>query len=235
MRTPSERIKQGLPADGLPKRRPVKKDDPKSETPVPPSKPPHKTEGNGEAKDVSFAIIQTAGDLEDIWERRMLNPEQKQSEPIRIKRPGMHLRWINLAAHGRYQRARYEEGWEPVHKDQLVDEREIYGVSYTAAGEICRGERQTEMLMWMPEAIFKKIHARKQQKVIQSQRKIKESMVNYGASEMNKRGRPGDQAAEEIMAPRGTDGAFRGSVNFGTEAVEPDDDTLTAIQTEGAE
>jgi len=67
----------------------------------------------------------TDGDLVDIWERRMLNPNQRPSLPIRLKTIGMHIRWINLANNGRYQRARYEEGWVPVERNELQDEREI--------------------------------------------------------------------------------------------------------------
>src|SRR5258708_1956764 len=107
MRTPSERVKQGLPVDGLPKKGRTKKTAP---TAAPPASDP--------------AVLEVDGELQDIWERRVLNPDQRKSTPINIKRPGMHLRWINLASNGRYQRARYEEGWQPVPKDQLVDERE---------------------------------------------------------------------------------------------------------------
>src|SRR4051812_26905046 len=37
------------------------------------------------------------GDLVDIWERRIINPNTRESLPIRITTPGMRLRWINLS------------------------------------------------------------------------------------------------------------------------------------------
>lgn len=220
MRTPSERVKQGLPEEGLPKKR--KKNGQAGEAHVVPEE---KTNGKA-TPELPDDMFEVDGEVHDIWERRMINPETKQGEPIHLKRNGLHLRWINLSNNGRYQRAKYDEGWLPVTKDMLLDEREIYGVSYSVAGEVCRGEKQQEMLMWMPEAVFKKIQARKHQKVLDSQKKIKDSMLQDVATKINdKRGAGrGDEVVERATSSRGTDGAFRGQINFGSEAVEADGD-----------
>src|SRR5262245_44273479 len=136
MRTPKERAAQGLPVDGIPKKpRAAKKPAPQKQ------------------QREQLQKLSTDGDLVDIWERRLLNPNHTESLPIRIKTPGMKLRWINLRNGNRFQRARFEQGWVPVHKDELVNEREIYGVSYTADGSVCRGEKQGEMLMKIPTAV----------------------------------------------------------------------------------
>lgn len=167
----------------------------------------------------------TDGDLVDIWERRMLNPNMKPANPIRLRTPGMHLRWINLSNNGRYQRARYEEGWVPVLRDELTDEKEIYGVSYTTEGWVCRGEKQAEMLMKIPEAVFKKIRDAKYKEVLKTRKQIKENMAQ-GASQHfgNKYNQNrGDEIADAMSN-------LKGEVTFGTERVEPDDADLEIAQ-----
>lgn len=166
----------------------------------------------------------TDGDLVDIWERRMLNPNTKPAKAIRLLTPGMHIRWINLASNGRYQRARYEEGWYPVAKEELKDEREIYGVSYTSEGWVCRGEKQQEMLMKIPEAIWKKIQKTKVDDVMKSRRQIKENMQAAGARHFSDKynSNRGSEIADSL-------GAFKGDVRFGSESVEPDDDDLSRV------
>lgn len=159
----------------------------------------------------------TEGDLVDIWERRMLHPNQRPSLPIRLKTPGMHIRWINLANNGRYQRARYEEGWVPVGRVELQDEREIYGVSFTTEGWVCRGERQQEMLMKIPQAIYNKIRAAKLEEIRRSNKKIKENMQSAGARHFGDKynNNKGDEIADTLSN-------FKGDIKFGTEQVAPD-------------
>lgn len=152
------------------------------------------------------------GDLVDIWERRLLNPDHAESIPIRVSTPGMRLRWINLANRGRYQRARYEQGWVPVHRDELVDEREIYGVSYTSEGYVCRGEKQSEMLMKIPQAVYRKIQERRSDLNTQSYKKLRDNLGSAGYTHFKEKygGSAGDQAAEAASE-------FVGSIKFGTE------------------
>lgn len=154
----------------------------------------------------------TDGDLLDIWERRILNPNHQESNPIRIKTPGMKIRWINLSNRGRFQRARYDQGWVPVQQSELEDEREIYGASFTTEGYVCRGEKQGEMLMKMPIAVYKKIQQRRGELNDLSYKKLRENMGSAGHSHFKEKygGSAGDQAAEAAST-------FVGSVKFGTE------------------
>jgi hypothetical protein len=160
----------------------------------------------------------TDGELVDVWERRLLNPDAHQSTPIRIKTPGMRIRWINLANRGRFQRARYEQGWIPVHQSELMDEREIFGVSFTSEGHVCRGEKQGEMLMKMPEAVYKQIQKRRADLNTQSYAKLKDNLSSAGQQHFKDKysGDAGDIAADAA-------GKFVGSVKFGTERASTDD------------
>ncbi len=171
---------------------------------------------------VDLSAFASDGDLVDIWERRMINPDQRQTKPIRVHTPGLHLRWINLSSNGRYQRARYDEGWVPVLKIELVDEREIYGVSYTTEGYVCRGEKQQEMLMKIPLAVWKKIRARKVELVRQSQQSIKERMQSAGATHFSDKYNTsvGNQVADTL-------GTFKGDIKFGIDQVEPESGDLS--------
>lgn len=161
------------------------------------------------------------GDLIEIWQRRMSNPNQRDERPIRLKIPGMHLRWINLSSNGRYQRARYAEGYVPVRKVELVDEREIFGSSYTTEGFVCRGEKQSEMLMRIPEAVYRQIQSRKFAQIEKSNKQIKDSMKSAGAAHFGNKynNNSGDQIADTLDT-------FKGDVRFGTERMEPDADIL---------
>lgn len=162
--------------------------------------------------------LTTDGDLVDIWERRILNPNTRESLPIRITTPGMRLRWINLSNRGRFQRARYEQGWVPVVKGELVDEREIYGASYTSEGFVCRGEKQTEMLMKIPVAVYRKIQQRRTELNRASYAKLKQNMgsAGYGHFKEKYGGSAGDQAEEAASH-------FVGDVKFGKERVSSDE------------
>lgn len=152
----------------------------------------------------------------DIWERRMLNPDVRigGSHPIRIKTPGFRLRWINCAMSGRYYRAREFQGWVPVEKVELVDPREINGVSYTTEGYVCRGERMTEMLMKMPVTVYKRMQARRAELNKKSYEKIKETMGSDGARHFA--GKYKDSEAERMGEAVQS---FKGNINFGSERV----------------
>jgi hypothetical protein len=169
----------------------------------------------------SLQTFSTDGDLLDIWERRILNPNYQEHNPIRIKTVGMKLRWINLSNHGRFQRARYEQGWIPVVQSELMDEREIFGVSFTSEGYVCRGEKQGEMLMKIPIAVYRKIQERRSELSAASYKKLKENMGSAGYSHFKDKygGSAGDQAAEAAVG-------FVGSVKFGQERISSDVDPV---------
>ena len=156
--------------------------------------------------------------LLDIWERRLVSPDGISAPPIRIKTKGMRLRWINLTVRGRYTRARYEQGWQPVHQDELIDAREIHAIQFTSEGFVTRGERQSEMLMKIPEAIFRRIQQRRVELNIKSYKTLKENMASSGAEHFqNKYGPSAGSEAGDIISN------FKGNVSFGTERVSSDD------------
>lgn len=158
------------------------------------------------------------GNLVDIWEKRMVDPNRTESLPVRIKTPGMKVRWINLKNQGRFQRARYEQGWAPVHRSELFDEREIGGVTYTSEGWVCRGEKQAEMLMKMPLAVWNRIQARKAELSRESYKKLRESMGGAGYQHFKGKygGSAGDMAEEAASK-------FKGNISFGTEKATSDE------------
>lgn len=153
----------------------------------------------------------------DVWERRLLNPNEQTSPKVRIKTPGMKLRWVNLAQRGRYQRAR-DQGWVPVERDEIYDEREIYGISFDTTNCVCRGEKQSEMLMKMPEAVWRKIQARKGELTRASYKNLKSAMASAGAAHFSDRYNTtaGDMAAEAASK-------FKGNVSFGEERLTSDE------------
>lgn len=180
---------------------------------------PPKVEAKPEKKGKDdLSKLTTDGDLVDIWERRLLNPDHQESLPIRIKTPGMKLRWINLSHRGRFQRARYEQGWVPVHRNELTEEREISGVSYTSEGYVCRGERQGEMLMKIPQVVWNKIQKRRSELTNLSYKKLREQMGSAGYAHFKDKygGSAGDIAAEAA-------GSFVGQVKFGVEKERSDE------------
>lgn len=162
--------------------------------------------------------LSTDGDLVDIWERRLLNPNHTESQSIRIKTPGMRLRWINLSNRGRFQRARYEQGWVPVTKTELEDEREIYGATYTTEGYVCRGEKQGEMLMKIPQAVYRKIMERRADLNKKSYKNLKDNIAQAGHGYVKERsgGDAGDMAADVVAN-------FKGDIKFGTERASSDE------------
>ena len=186
--------------------------------PDPPTPAEYKAAMKQKRQRTKLQQVATEGDLVDIWERRILNPTQTQTLPIRVSTPGMKIRWINLANRGRFQRARYEQGWVPVHKSELVDEREIYGVSYTTEGYVCRGEKQSEMLMKIPLAVFKQIQKSMADQNVASYKKLRQNMGAAGFQHFKGKygGSAGDQAEEAASR-------FTGSVKFGTERVSSDE------------
>ena len=175
-------------------------------------------EARSAAKREELSKLTTEGDLVDIWERRIDDPNHHESIPIRIKTPGMKLRWINLHNRGRYYRARYEQGWVPVHRTELFDEREVFGATYTSEGHVCRGERQSEMLMKIPQAVFDRIQQRKAELARASTKKLRENLAKAGGAHFKEKYDPiaGEQAEEAASH-------FKGDISAGTERVTTDE------------
>lgn len=152
----------------------------------------------------------TKGDLVEIWERRRQNPLQRGTPAVRITTPGQTLRWINRAARsGRLQEATEYQGWQPVHKTELKNERELFGVSFTVEGYVCRGEKQQECLMKMPTAVYNSFQKAKVDIIKASYKKLEQNMRQAAASQV------GEEAAEVTK--------LVGGVKFGTESTTTDE------------
>ena len=120
----------------------------------------------------SAPVKKVPQDIINIWERRFINPGPTGDIPIPLKDPSFEVRWINTQQEGRFHRATREEGWVPVKPSELVDDPELLGLQ-TADDRVCRGEKNAEILMKIPAAVFDKIRHRKAQLVTESLKRTK--------------------------------------------------------------
>ena len=95
-----------------------------------------------------------------VLERRLQNPFGEPSVEIRMKDPNVKPRWFNDDARpGQIHRAK-ELGWVPVDPD-MVEDPDSIGFHTVTAGQIVRGPRGQEVLMWMPLNEFNQIQLAK--------------------------------------------------------------------------
>lgn len=99
-----------------------------------------------------------------ILERRIQNPFGEPSQSVRFKDNRLTARWFNDAARsGQIFRAK-ELGWNDVTQDMIQDMNSLGNHELNPAGQIVRGERGQEVLMWMPTKDFKEIQMAKDRK-----------------------------------------------------------------------
>lgn len=168
----------------------------------------------------------TDSDVLDVWQRRLINPDGESMPTIRIKTPGMKLRWINTEQTARYSRATRFQGWVPVERDELVDEREIFGVTFTTEGYVCRGARQTGMLMKMPTSVWNAIQKKRAELNKASYQNLKAQMVSAGAQHIQeKMGNEFGDSVGRRAADQAAEGAthFKGNISFGEERIGSDE------------
>jgi hypothetical protein len=153
--------------------------------------------------------------LVEVWERRFLNPAQRGSSEVKLKAPGMIVRWINTAIDGRYHRAVYDQGWQPVPVTLLADPSSIPDLYKHPHGIVCRGERGKEVLMMMPERVFEKIRQRKDDLNRASTMKLRSELAEAAA------GKFGADAGDFVHSGATPDGTIKtvGSIQFGHERV----------------
>ncbi len=172
-----------------------------------PEKPPVKP--RAKAKKPDFSDLTKDPRRLQLWNRRLLNPHGSSSAPIRLKDEyaGMHVRWINTKIEGRYHRAVYEQGWQPVPAEALADPKEIHGLQILD-GKVCRGDHGAEVLMWIPERVFKSVQRRKAELIHESYQagNIQNTLMAGGTEKL------GEQTA-------GTVASFHGSITAGTERI----------------
>lgn len=86
-----------------------------------------------------------------IRERRIQNPFGEPSADIPLKDQLMTPRWFNEDARpGQIARAK-DLGWEPVTEEMVANTDRLGAYEKGAAGEVLRGERGREHLMYMPK------------------------------------------------------------------------------------
>jgi hypothetical protein len=96
-----------------------------------------------------------------VLERRLQNVFGEPSMAVQFKDRSLAARWFNDAARpGQIYRAQ-QLGWEPATPDMIVDMKAIGAHDINPAGQVTRGERGQELLMYMPQADRIQIQAAK--------------------------------------------------------------------------
>jgi hypothetical protein len=157
----------------------------------------------------------SADTLVEVWERRFLDPNQRGSNEVKLKAQGMICRWINTTIEGRYHRAVYDQGWQPVPVSLLADPSSIPDLYKHPHNIVARGERGKEVLMMMPEQVFEKIRRRKAALNLAATRKIRAELAEAAA------GKFGPEAGDFVHSGQTADGLIKtvGSINFGAERI----------------
>lgn len=108
-----------------------------------------------------------------ILERRLQHPFEEPSTPVLLRDPTTGqpcgpevwaVRWCNSALSAdRIWRLRSYKGWVPVRIEELAAPDQIGGLTTSAEGMVTRGEREQEVLMKMPAAMYRQIQLAKAQ------------------------------------------------------------------------
>lgn len=101
-----------------------------------------------------------------IWERRMINPMARDQAPILFKDGRWVPRWINTAITGRYHRALYLQGWQPVKVSDLSESCAVLGFTALPDGTVTRGDRGSEVLCKLPKHVSERIQQQKATKLL---------------------------------------------------------------------
>jgi hypothetical protein len=98
-----------------------------------------------------------------VLERRLQNPFGMPSEDIPLKDRSMIARWFNAKARPNRHRQAGELGWIGVTPEMLADQEQAKQFRVSVNGYVCQGEREEEILMFMPKDDYWKIQKRKAQ------------------------------------------------------------------------
>lgn len=143
----------------------------------------------------------------EIWDRRLINPDERGSEQILLKQAGFVTRWINTAIAGRLHRAQHSQGWVPVRMTELHNPQQIADLVASVDGLVRRGDRGQEVLHKMPVKVYEAIQARKVELRLQRDRKIREDLAQAAAT------RYGGEAGDAVAR-------LKGDIRFGRETTE---------------
>lgn len=144
-----------------------------------------------------------------VWERRLVNPGRSPSTPIALREDGVVTRWINTANEGRFHRAVYDQGWEPVRVDDLRDDPKLLGFQ-TQDGTVRRGHLGQEILMKMPEGVFRQLTRAKAKVEMDTLKKTRNALAQAAAQRYG--GNAGDWAAGTDIDTSGAVSGLKGKI-----------------------
>lgn len=125
-----------------------------------------------------------------VLERRLQNPFGEPSSPIDLTDPSLECRVFNRAVGAQQLYKAQRNGWEYVTPAQLVDMEQAGGFRVSTDGQrLVRGEREEEVLMFMPKqdrALIEKAKAEKNTRDMKMGRQ-KEAVVQAAATQFGDR------------------------------------------------
>lgn len=134
-----------------------------------------------------------------VLERRLQNPFGEPSAPIAFKDPRKVGRWFNGSiVADKVWRAKHN-GWTIAVPDDVEDLDQIGGYALNPSGQITRGERGQEVLMWMYAEDRAQIQWAKTQQNLKDMRdfdKQKQEMVQAAAAKFG--GEAGDYLNKRV-------------------------------------
>jgi hypothetical protein len=114
--------------------------------------------------EVTERSLQTGLDVllsDPRYKKRMADPFDEPSSPIRLKDTSRECRWFNGALGDDHVWRAKRKGWDNVRPDDVADLEQIGGHDVNAAGHIVRGERGKEVLLSMPKVVRQAIQIEK--------------------------------------------------------------------------
>ena len=144
---------------------------------------------------IAAAVPDASPATAKIWERRLVNPLHTDSPGVSIKeQERWELRWIDTARQGRFYTASREQGWVPVHPNELEDTPDNLGLTSHNDGQVRRGIKGQEVLMKMPRAVMVRIRRRKAEIVSAGLKKTKQNLAQAAANRFGT-----EEAADFVM------------------------------------
>lgn len=147
--------------------------------------------------DVTERALSTPADVlaDPRYRARLANPFGEPSAPVHLKDRSRRARWFNAAiVQDKVWRAK-NKGWDPIREEDLVDPSQIGFYGKSPEGFVTRGERGQEILMSIPEVVYKAIEKAKTEYNLRnfgSPTKMKNEVVEAAGREL------GDEAADFI-------------------------------------
>lgn len=98
-------------------------------------------------------VVKKAKPRISVLERRLQNPFGEPSSPIDLTDPSLGCRIFNKAVGAQQLYKARRNGWEYVEPSQILDMEQAGGFRVSTDGQrLVRGEREEEVLMFMPKS-----------------------------------------------------------------------------------